>query len=116
MLGPKGDALNAAAPQILDEIRRDDLAAHRIELAVINFGDGVKVAHDFAAVTDIEKVPLFSFGGDTPMGGAILKAVDLVAKRKAYFKEQGIDAPYRPWVVMITDGAPTDHDLIPKAR
>ena len=116
MKGPKGDAQNAAMPRFLEEIRRDDLAAHRIELAVVTFGDGVKVALDFAAVADIDKIPPLTFSGNTPLAGGILKALELVQTRKAYFKAQGIDSPYRPWVVLFTDGAPTDHDLIPKAR
>jgi uncharacterized protein YegL len=116
MDGPKGDQLNAAMPRLHDEIRRDDLAAHRIELAVVTFGHSVKVALDFAAVADLEKIPRFTFGGNTPLGGGILKSLELVQARKDYFKAQGIDSPYRPWVVLITDGGPTDHDLLPKAR
>jgi uncharacterized protein YegL len=116
MSGPKGDALNAAMARFLEEIRRDDLAAHRIELAVVTIGNGVKVTLDFAAVADIEKVPTFAFDGNTPLASGILKALELVQTRKAHFKTQGIDVPYRPWVVLITDGAPTDQDIIPKAR
>jgi uncharacterized protein YegL len=41
------------------------------------------------------------------MGVALTTAVDMLERRKAQYKEIGI--PYhRPWVFMISDGAPND--------
>ncbi len=41
------------------------------------------------------------------MGAAITRAIEMVTDRKAVYRENGI-AFYRPWIFMITDGAPTD--------
>ena len=41
------------------------------------------------------------------MGTAIIKAIEMVRVRKDQFHANGIPY-YRPWIFMITDGAPTD--------
>ena len=42
------------------------------------------------------------------MGAAILQAIDAVAQRKRQYKKFGLHY-YRPWIFLITDGAPTDN-------
>jgi uncharacterized protein YegL len=41
------------------------------------------------------------------MGTALTRAVELVAERKQFYKEQGLHY-FRPWIFLITDGGPTD--------
>ncbi len=41
------------------------------------------------------------------MGAAIQRAIDMIQERKKLYRTVGV-AFYRPWVFMITDGAPTD--------
>ena len=49
--------------------------------------------------------------------GLVFEKVDtgkLLEKRKNEYKEKGVDY-YQPWLVLMTDGEPTDKDNIPEA-
>src|SRR5207249_5159004 len=99
------EALNAGLVTFKDELVADSLAAKRVEVAVITFGP-VAVTNDFQIATQFEPTPLQA-GGDTPMGAAILQAFDVLKARKELYKSNGVSY-YRPWIFLLTDGAPTD--------
>jgi uncharacterized protein YegL len=106
MGGEPINELNAGLALFKDELAADELAAKRVETAVVTFGGRVQTAMDFATL-DAFAAPTLVAGGETPMGAAILQACDLLESRKAQYKTNGITY-YRPWIFMITDGAPTD--------
>lgn len=89
-----------------EDVSKDELASKRVDLSVITFGGSVTVTHDFSSIEEFEP-PVLSADGYTPMGEAILKAIELIEQRKQQYKNKGIDY-YRPWIFMITDGEPTD--------
>ncbi len=106
MDGEKITALNEGLRTFKDEVAKDELAAKRVDLAVLTFGESVGVTHEFSSIDDFDP-PVLEADGYTPMGDAILKAADLIEQRKQHYKNQGIDY-YRPWIFLITDGDPTD--------
>src|SRR5690606_22525713 len=86
----------------------DDLASKRVDIAVITFGNEVNIVHDFTSAKSF--VPqTMGAAGATPLGEALCQAVQLIERRKASMKNAGIPH-YRPWLVMMTDGAPTDRN------
>ena len=66
----------------------------------------VQVAQQFVT-PEFFTPPTLAATGDTPMANAIITGLDLLKSRKDEYKAGGIGY-YRPWMFLITDGAPTD--------
>jgi uncharacterized protein YegL len=98
--------LNAGLQDYKDSLVADPLVAKRVEVAIVTFGGEVKTVCDFTTVDNFHPPTLVS-GGNTPMGAAIRQGIDMLARRKELYKANGISHT-RPWVFLITDGAPTD--------
>ena len=105
MKGDKIRELNAGLVEFALQLRADAMASKRVEVAIVTFGP-VEVAQQFITA-DSFLAPELKATGNTPMGAAILRAADLIAQRKKAYRENGIGY-YRPWIFMISDGAPTD--------
>lgn len=88
-----------------NSLMADSMAMKRVEIAVITFGP-VRIVSEFQTA-DIFQTPGITASGDTPMGAAIEQGLDYLSQRKQVYKQNGISY-YRPWVFLITDGAPTD--------
>jgi uncharacterized protein YegL len=67
---------------------------------------GFDARQAFASVDDFRS-PVLDATGDTPMGEAVRRALDLLTARKEIYKQNGLDY-FRPWIFLITDGRPTD--------
>ena len=99
------DELNAGLVAFRTALLTDGLAVKRVELSLMSFGP-VKRITEFQA-PDLFNPPTLSAEGDTPMGTAIEKAIEIVNDRKAAYRQNGISY-YRPWIFLISDGEPTD--------
>lgn len=99
----KIDALNQALEEMIESFKHGvDLEAE-IQVAVITFGnDEAKIHIDLRPVDRIAWAPLKA-NGNTPMGKALKLAKTLVEHPERFPRRA-----YRPVVILLSDGQPTD--------
>ena len=106
MYGDKIDELNRAVRRFFDEVRADEFTLDAADISIVTFGRKVQQVMDFASV-DRQSVPLLTPEGTTPMGQAVNLALDVLEGRKKMYQSVGVDY-FQPWMVLMSDGAPTD--------
>lgn len=108
MAGDPINELNAGLQAYKDELSADSLAAKRVEVCVITFGSAVEKVCDFNTAENFFP-PRLEANGLTYMGQAVELAIDTLEARKHEYKANGISY-YRPWMFLVSDGAPNDPD------
>lgn len=106
MAGNPITELNDGLVAYKDELSADSLASKRVEVSVITFGSEVKTVCDFTTAAHFVP-PRLEAQGLTYMGQAVNQAIDALEMRKQQYKSNGI-AYYRPWMFLVSDGAPND--------
>lgn len=99
--------LNDAVGQFIAEVQGDDVAASSVELGIITFGGNVTQAQPFTSMAELDSMPHLVAEGSTPLGGAIELAITSLERRKEEYRRAGVSY-YQPWVVIMSDGEPTD--------
>src|SRR5688572_3966722 len=107
MRGEPIRALEKGLQAYREFLSQDEEAKMIVETCVITFSDEAKVVHPFSSVDDMPESIELKAGGWTAMGAAIDLGIQQIEERKQYYKDEGVDY-YRPFLVLITDGAPTD--------
>jgi len=106
MSGRPIDELNAGLRLFEEEVKKDELASLRTEIAIVTFDSDVNVVQDFVTVDEFT-APTLRTGGTTALGAGLREAVSMVRDRKQVYRDNGVNY-YRPSIFLITDGAPTD--------
>ena len=106
--------LNKGIDLFFNSILEDEVTRYSVELSIITFGRVVTKVLDFAnverQVPDFQKnmpIVVNSPMDGTPMGEAVEMAIKILNERKSEYKTAGVEY-YQPWLVLMTDGQPTD--------
>lgn len=106
MSGAPIASLNKAINDFKEQTSMDELAQKRVDIAIIEFNDTARVVQDFTPLPQMQPITL-SATGCTAMGAGINLAIDKVKERNHFYNDMGTPC-FKPWIFMITDGAPTD--------
>lgn len=101
--GGKIQALNLAVREMIAAFQGEDDLRAEIQLAVVTFGGGGAKVHLPLARADQTAWADVPAGGNTPMGAAFQQALALLEDRAVIPSRA-----YRPTVVLLSDGQPTD--------
>lgn len=99
--------LNAGVQAFIEAIKDDEMASFSVELGVITAGGRVREELPLTTACNIQDFSPLSATGNTPLGEAVELALQRLEDRKAEYKRAGV-AYYQPWLVIISDGEPTD--------
>jgi len=107
----KIDTLNDAVQEMLESFGSEDDSRAEIHLSVITFGkDGAKVHQPLAPASKVQLARMTADGG-TPMGAAFDAATSMIEDRA-----QIPSRAYRPTIILVSDGRPTDEWQTPLKR
>jgi len=108
--------LNEGVRILCEEIRNDLIANPSVEICIVTFGNQAMKMSDFCRLHEKpENIPLLTASGMTPMGAGVDMSLDLCERRKNEYAANGVDY-YQPWLVLMTDGFPTDNIEVAVSR
>lgn len=96
--------LNHGLQDFHKEIIDDVATAARLEVAIVEFCDTVTTIQTPSLLENFT-MPVLTTRGTTALVDGVREGINLVRARKAWYKQTG-QKYLRPWIVLITDGAP----------
>lgn len=103
MSGNKIENLNKAVEDMLDTFAQEEKMETEILVSVITFGEEVELHVPYAKPSQVQWKALEA-SGMTPMGTALRMAKAMIED-----KETTPSRAYRPTIVLVSDGQPTDN-------
>lgn len=99
--------LNRGVRSFFDAIDDDDDARYAAEVAIVSFAGDAQLDRDFAHLRGDAPPQLECRGRGTSLGAGVELALQHLEARKDRYKSTGVEY-YQPWMVIMTDGRPTD--------
>lgn len=114
MLGNPINSLNKAINDFIENSTMHESVQKGLDVAIIEFNDHARVVQDFTPFKQMKSVS-FTAVGDSAMGEGINLAIDIIKERGRFYDSLGIRS-YKPWIIMISMGKPTDDISVARQR
>lgn len=105
MYGEKIDTLNIAVKNMIESFKTQVSTVAEIYTSVITFGGRAAIHSDFAPASQVTWTKLEANGG-TPLGQALTLCTEMIQQLTP---DKFNGKPYRPTIVLVSDGEPTDN-------
>lgn len=106
------DALEAGLEVLSREMKMDPTVRNSVEVSLIDFGGqkphGASLLQDWVYARDFV-APKLVTNGSTPLGEALMLSLEQIKQKKNAYRHEG-RLYCRPWIIVISDGQPTDSD------
>ena len=99
----KIEALNAALKEMIVTFSKENRLRAELQIGLITFGEHVQVHTPLQSADKITQIDDLIAKGPTPMGAAFEKAINLLED-----KDLIPSRAYRPVLILVSDGQPTD--------
>lgn len=99
----RADILNQSLERLIRSFARLEKMDFGIKVAIITFSNEATMSQSLEFASNVQFNPIVP-NGHTAMGGALSLASDIINDR-----QQISSRSYRPVVVLVSDGRPTDH-------
>ena len=110
MAGNAINELNEGLKAFYTEIQTDSTTSNRLEVSIVTFGSEVKTLVQPNLVSNFT-MPKLTADGSTKLVDGVKQGIDITRSRKAWYKQTG-QPYYRPWVILMTDGDPDEHQNV----
>ena len=98
--------LNEGLQDFYRDIMTDSTTADRLEVALIEFSSHVKTLVEPSLAANFS-MPKLKTKGTTKLVDGVREGIRVIHARKTWYKDTG-QPYYRPWIILITDGAPDE--------
>lgn len=101
----KIDSLHEATVQMIDSFIDQELKETVIDVSIITFGASIELHTPYTPVSSLKNscIQKFNASGGTPLGIALSMAKEMIEDPETTSRKS-----YRPVVVLVSDGQPTD--------
>ena len=103
------DELNNALNRFKAEVCMDEHTKDILDVAIVEFNTEYRVVQEFSPIEYMKPVELQASGA-TYINAALETAINMVTERSRFYRRAGAE-PYKPWIVLISDGAPMDASI-----
>ncbi|MGM9972124.1 MAG: VWA domain-containing protein [Anaeroplasmataceae bacterium] len=103
------DVLNDGITRFITNLKNDAQASRVVDLAIVQFDNEARIVESFKPADDLPNTINLKADGVTSLGKAMETVIDMIRERRKLYHENSVPA-YKPWIVVMTDGLPTDED------